>query len=103
MITKERVRAQFEEIFKEPGYSVYQIGRMLERLGITEFNSETIRVRARRFGLVIDLEENGIELGNTRIKYFIPKSRLGALIKNIGISVPLHQLEEAAEQLGYRI
>ena len=101
MVTKE-LQQRFEINFGQPGYSVYQINRMLGELRIAEFDTSTIREYAKRLNLIVDLVKEGMRSDLADPRYLIPESDLGTLMEGLGISVKIPDLEQAAAELGYR-
>ena len=100
MVTKE-LQERVKIRFGEPGYSVYQINRILGELGIAKFDASTIRDYAKRCGLTVDVTEEEVR-STSDPKYLIPESNLVTLIEGLGVSVNVSDLEQAAAKLGYR-
>lgn len=96
-----KIQEQFREKYGEPGYTAYEVIRMLERLGFPDVEVKSIRYYSRILGLFTDISEDGIKSERPKTKNIIRKSNLEALISTMDIDVSLLDLEKAATQLGY--
>ncbi|MBL7051700.1 MAG: hypothetical protein ISS01_01270 [Nanoarchaeota archaeon] len=89
----------------EFAYTAGQISEMFiyafEGTAISTPNSDQIRDYVINNQLFISSEELGIK-GNSRIKYWIPKSCFGDIIQGLDLLVSVSDLENALVNLGYQ-
>jgi len=96
MKTIERIRGDFEEKAKQPGYSVDEFIRVAASFGSTLY-TRTVRAYASENDLRRDLRKMRINLTGSSAIYLIPESKLEALMEGMGVRATVEDFQEELE------